>query len=146
MKRLIKKTYLKTIKNSVDCNTFKNFFIEEDGKEIDAMQNGKLSCAFFVSGVLTMFDLIESVHGTIEGTVFDLEKSGWIKTDEPHPGDILIWEAKDCGANTNHRHIGFYIGNDLAVSNDYKKGVPIKHDCAYSDYGKIEAIYTRKQT
>ncbi|MFA4995741.1 MAG: hypothetical protein WC536_01205 [Patescibacteria group bacterium] len=143
MKRLTRKTYLKTIKNSVDCNVFKNFFIEEDDKEIDAMQNGKLSCAFFVSGILTMFGLIESIHGTIKGTILDLEKSGWIRVDEPSPGDILIWEAKDCGTNAGHRHIGFYIGDNLAISNDYEKGTPIKHNWTYGDYGKIETIYTQ---
>ena len=37
--------------------------------------------------------------------------------------------------------MGFYIGNNKAVSNDSSLGHPIKHHYTYNDTRKIEKIY-----
>lgn len=140
--KLERKTYLSVIENSVGTKLFKNFFIKKDDNEVDAMQNGQLSCAFFVSGILSMFNLILSIHGTVKNTVEDLEKSNWVKVDEPKPGSVIVWEEINFGNGDVHKHIGFYIGNNNAISNSYLKGIPVKHNWTFEGKRKIEAIYT----
>ncbi len=128
-------------KNSIGCKTYRNFFIIDNEKEVDAMENGRLSCAFFVSGILSSFNLIKSVHGTVENTVLDLEESGWNRVKEPNPGDIIVWEAIDFGDGDIHKHIGFYIGDSLAVSNSSLEGYPVKHEWTFGGSRKVEATY-----
>ena len=53
---------------------------------------------------------------TVESAVKDMEQSGWKQTKKLAPGNIIVWEEKK-----DHAHIGFYIGNDKAISNSSKK-------------------------
>jgi hypothetical protein len=120
-------TYIATVKNSVGTHMFRNFYALVKGKHTDIMRRGEYSCAFFVSFVLTGFSLIEKVHGTITSTVKDLKSSGWKRTKTPRPGCIIVFKAAIDDRGNLHTHIGFYIGKNKAVSNDYKKGVPRVH-------------------
>lgn len=122
---------------------FRNFWIFDDGTEMDAMKGGELSCAFYVSGILTMLGLIKRVHGTVASTVEDLEKSGWKKVSKPRIGSILVWEKQDFG-DEEHTHIGFYTGRSRAISNSADKGYPIRHDWQFDGKRKIEAIYWKE--
>ena len=108
------------------------------------MRNGELSCAFFVSGILKMFDLASGLHGTVDGTVKDLEKSGWQKIDKPEIGSVIVWEGKEYDDGEIHKHIGFYIGDDQAISNSTKQGFPVKHEWTFDGKRIIEAIYRRE--
>ncbi len=122
-------TYLAVIKNSVGTKMFRNFFMEIDGKKIDATRNGVVSCAFFVSNVLHMFPtlkLIREPHLTVSATVKDLLESGWKEISEPRVGAILIWEPKLLAGSIN-AHIGFYTGEAMAISNSYENGTPAEH-------------------
>lgn len=141
--RLVQKTFLSTIRNSVGSKIFRNFFLKENGRTFDAMNAGDLSCAFYVSGILTMFGLIKSLHGTVVGTEKDLIDSGWQKTNAVTPGCVLIWEA-EAGASDPHQHIGFYIGRNLAVSNSSAQRKIAKHHWTYNDTRKVEAMYQHK--
>ena len=140
-KRLIKKSYLKCIQNSVGTKMFRNLYLELDDKVFDATKNGELSCAFFVSGLLKIFQLIKAMHGTVGGTIKDLEESGWIKTAQPTPGSVIIWEATLNGENGNE-HIGFYVGRDRAISNSSTKKKINIHNWTYNNTRKIKAIYS----
>lgn len=73
---LIYETYLKLIDNSVGTNMFRTMYASVNDIKQDVMRNGDLSCAFFVSSILKMFDWIEKVHATVDNTIKDLEKSG----------------------------------------------------------------------
>ena len=84
--------------------------------------------------------MIDSVHATVSGTEKDLENSGWTEIEEPKPGAVLIWGEVDFGGGNLHRHIGFYVGEDLAVSNDYKTGTPQEHDWKFNGERKLEKI------
>jgi hypothetical protein len=137
--RLIKKTYLACIRNSVGTRMFRQFFIKQEEKVLDAMKNGDLSCAFYVSGLLRIANLNKSIHGTIESTVKDLEESGWEKVKIPVPGDIIVWEASP--ENDMHKHIGFYLGRNLAVSNSSSKRRVTRHNWTYDGKRKVTAIY-----
>ncbi len=141
-------TYLAVIRNSVGSKMFRNFHMEIDGKNIDATRNGLVSCAFFVSNVLNMFSalkLIKEPHLTVSSTVKDLLESGWKEISEPRLGAVLIWEEKESHGGAN-RHIGFYVGNDLAVSNDADEGAPGMHHWTFGEnetggqFRKVEMI------
>lgn len=140
--RLIKKTYLKLIRNSVGTKMFRNFYLEQDSATFDATRGGELSCAYYVSGLLVIFQLIKSVHGTVTSTEKDLETSGWVKTDKPVPGDVIIWEPMDNDSDSN-KHIGFYIGKNKAISNSSTKRKVIIHDWTYNNTRKIKSIYSK---
>lgn len=138
--RLMKKTYLKFIRNSVDSKTFRNFYLTHNGQNLDATKDGKLSCAFYVSSVLVIFQLIKRIHGTVKATTKDLEESGWTKTDELKSGNIIIWNAIQEGEDVNE-HMGFYIGRGKAVSNSSKHRKIVMHDWTYNNTREIIAIY-----
>ncbi len=137
---LIFDTYLAVIKNSVDSKLFRNFYAKVNGKRSDIMRNGELSCAFYVSSILALFKFIKKMHGTVDSTIEDLKKCGWKKIRKPAIGSILVWEKVGFGDNDVHKHIGFFIGNNKAVSNSFKFGYPIKHDWRFNGKRKVETI------
>lgn len=120
---------------------FRNFYLELDDNVFDATKNGELSCAFYVSGLLVIFQLIKTIHGTVDGTIKDLEESGWVKTNQPTPGSVIIWEATLNGEDCNE-HIGFYVGRDKAISNSSTKKKIIMHNWTYDNIRKVKAIYS----
>ena len=146
-KMLTKYNYLTMINNSIGTEMFRNFYMEIGGQKIDILKDGLLSCAVFVSGVLYLNKMIADTHATVYSTQKDIEKGGWEKVENPKVGDVLVWEAiKWPGNKEARKHIGFYIGNDEAISNDYGVGNPQKHHLTYGiknnlPVRKIEAIY-----
>lgn len=157
-KFLLKDSYLSVIKNSIGSKIFRNSFTIIDGQKKDLLKNGKLSCAFFVSSILVIFKLIKEVHLTVDGTIKDLEKSGWKKVypvkffakqklfsmvKKLKIGSIILWEEKN-----GHKHLGFFIGKNQAISNAfyfYKKREPIIHHLTYNGRRKIEEIFWHKK-
>ncbi|MDP3142863.1 MAG: hypothetical protein Q8N14_02805 [Candidatus Omnitrophota bacterium] len=144
-------TYIAVIKNSVGSKMFRNSYAKINDKKTDILQNGMLSCAFFVSSILVLFKLIKEIHGTVDGTVRDLEQSDWKKIKKPKIGSVIVWEKIDFGNKNFHKHIGFYIGNNKAIStNGFKKGQPSVHHWIYGikrnkPVRKIEAIFWNKK-
>lgn len=149
-------TYIVVIKNSVGSKMFRNSYAKVNGKKKDILKNGKVSCAFFVSSVLALFPLFKLIkyppHSTVDGTVKDLEQSGWQKIStenekKPKIGSIIVWEKN----HNSHKHIGFYIGNNKAIStNSIKKGRPAIHHWTYGikrnkPGRKVEAIFWNKK-
>lgn len=134
-----KKTLFKLIKNSIGIELFKNNYFFIDGKSKDILKNGKLSCAFYVSSILYLSKLIKDLHTTVEGTVKDLENSGWYQIKEPKKGAVVVWDKR-----YNHYHIGFVWGKNKAVSNSANKKVPISHNLYYQNR-KILAFYFHKE-
>ncbi|MCX6812692.1 MAG: hypothetical protein NTW79_03725 [Candidatus Berkelbacteria bacterium] len=143
MERKIKQTFIAVIKNSTKTRMFRNFFVKENEKVFDAMRNGELSCAFYVSTILKMFDMISGIHGTVEKTILDLEKNGWKKNSKPKIGSVLVWEKQNFG-DENHSHIGSYLGRSRAISNDSTLGYPIRHNWKFDGKRKIETIYWKE--
>lgn len=124
---LIKESLIKMIENSVGSNLFRTLYAERDGEQVDILENGDVSCANFVSTVLHRFQLITLPHATVTGLIRRLELEQWIKVETPEPGDVIIWEAIAQASEELHLHCGFYLGNEMAVSNDYRTGVPVRH-------------------
>lgn len=126
MKFLLKESYLKAIENGVGSKLFRNLYFEIKDKKTDILKNGRLSCAVFVSWILKNFDLTKGGHATVDGTIKDLKKSGWRKIKKTKTGAVIIWEEKNYSYGP-HKHIGFFIGNNKAISNSYKLKTPVKH-------------------
>lgn len=140
MKLLFFDTYIDTIKNSVDSKIFQNLWAEEDGNKTDIIEAGKKACGLHVSGVLKWFDLIDSNHATVGGVIEDMKNSGWKKIEEPKPGCVIHWEEWSQGG-TPSEHLGFYIGDKKAISNDWKSKTPSVHHWTYKDKRGIEDLY-----
>jgi len=145
-------TYIAVIKNSMGSKIFRNFYAKVDNKKTDIVKNGGLSCAWFVSSLLYLSKLIKDVHVTVDGTIKDLEQSGWKKIEKPKIGSVIVWEKIDFGNKNFHKHIGFYFGNNKTVStsSNSKKGQPVIHHWTYGikrnkPGRKVEAIFWNKK-
>ncbi|MEX2145257.1 MAG: hypothetical protein WD712_02715 [Candidatus Spechtbacterales bacterium] len=121
-------TYISSIKRSVGTDIFRSTYALVNGKKEDVTKNGSYSCAVFVSSILLMFGLIKKRHATVESTVADMRKSGWKEIKRPKVGAILIWRP---WVKSSNWHIGFYVGNNKAISNHWLKKVPASHDFVY---------------
>ena len=144
VKKLPYKTYLAVINNSINSNMFKEVYAKIDGRTVDVTRQGELSCAFFVSSILKMFNVAEGSHATVKSTVEDLEKSKWQKTETPSTGDVVVWKAIKFPNGEEHEHIGFVIGKNEAISNDFVSGTPQKHRFDQTPDGtkrQIDAVY-----
>lgn len=149
IKLLKKDTYLAIINNACGARLWSNNYGLINGKKIDLVENGNLSCAFFVSSILKIFDLINSLHLTVLGTEKDLIKNNWkrIKVSKKMPpGTVIIWEAQmikddQSKQSTAHYHIGFYLGNEKAVSTWTYHNFPIIHHWTYNNTRKIIKAY-----
>lgn len=71
-----------------------------------------------------------------------MQLSGWKETNKAYAGDVLVWTEKDYDGE-KHKHIGFCIGKNKAISINDKKGVPVIHDWNYNGKRKIEKILTK---
>lgn len=146
-------TYVAMINNSVGANTWRHGYATVDGSEKDIMKNGEVSCAFFVSSILRIFSLIDDFHATVKSTLADMERNGWQKVDAPEVGDVLLWGPRPNGIG--NAHLGFYVGEDKAVSNNFITtqpevgGAPAVHHWLYEGHPDGErpliAIYRGKQ-
>lgn len=137
---LIRNNYISAIKNSVGSKLFRNLYAKVNGGKTDIVKNGDLSCALYVSSILFLFKLIKEVHATVDSTVKDLEKSGWKKIKKPKIGSVVVWDKINFRNNETHKHIGFFIGGGMAISNNYKLGYPFLHNLNFNGKRKIELI------
>ena len=122
--KLPKDPYLSVVQNSIGTKMFQNLPVLKNGEVFDAVEGGVLSCAFFVSGILSMLGLIESVHATVVSTQKDLMENGWKTTNNPiESGDVIIWAINESG----HEHIGFALDSTGAISNSETHKTPMQH-------------------
>ncbi|MFA5130027.1 MAG: hypothetical protein WC477_03870 [Patescibacteria group bacterium] len=134
-------TYVAIIKNSIGSKMFRHLYAIQDGKKINLLKKGRLSCAFYVSSILALFTLIKKVHATVDSTVQDMEASGWKKIRTPRVGSVLVWEKIDYVNKGIHKHIGFFIGNGKAISNSDTLHHPVKHHWNFNGKRKVEMIF-----
>jgi hypothetical protein len=136
-------TYKSMIENSVGTKMFRNLYVKISNKKVDATDNGRLSCAFFVSSILYLSRLIKKPHGTVSSTIKDLLDSDWIKIKKPKVGGVIVWENIQW-KDESHKHIGFCVAENEAVSTNWQKGVVTRHPLN-NDKRKIEAIFWNKR-
>ena len=150
------KSLLAIAENSAkgDNYLFRNLYADENGKEIDIFENGGTSCGAHVTWILLTLELIKHPHASVYGAEKDLIASGWHEIKELKPGAVIIWESVLAKSglqgekNVKLSHIGFYVGNNEAISNDSKEsGFPRRHHYTYginsdgTPVRKIEKIY-----
>jgi len=127
-KVLKKKTYLSAINNSIGSQMFRDLWAEyDDGEVKNLTKGGELSCALYVSWVLKIFDLIDQRRATVDGVMKNLIELGWEEVDKAdiQEGDVIEWERKTEGFT--HGHVGFYAGDNKAISNSWKLKKIVKH-------------------
>ena len=144
-------TLLAFVEGSIGSQQYMRLYVEvpqgDQKTHRDVIENGRFPCALFTSCHLIIMGLIKGgVHTNVTETIEDLHFSGWYEIDEPRPGAVIIWGPKMASDKKPHRHIGFYLGNDEAVSTDGVTGLPVKHHVTYGTTDSkpnrvIEAIY-----
>ncbi|MBU1091555.1 hypothetical protein KKA27_01680 [Patescibacteria group bacterium] len=149
----LKKNYLNMIEKSVGSSLYQNdWFINSKGESIDLCQNGRFSCAYFVSVVLHRFNLIDTIYVNVDSLERALRNCGWVLEEDPqgteNRGPVVIWEPRLGRDSKMHRHMGFWMGYGTCVSNDPEGNTPILHDPFFRDgffdydFRPIEKIYT----
>jgi len=135
-----RRTLFKLIENSIGTKFFRNNYFFIDGKSKDVLKNGDLSCAFYVTTILKILNLVKEIHLTVNSTLKDLEKSGWYKIEKPKKGAIVLWDKNKNG----HYHLGFYWKNNIVVSNSTLNKAPVFHSLDYNRR-KVLAFYFHKE-
>ena len=136
------KSLLAMAENSVKSDNyfFRNIYADNNGLEIDILENGAISCAAFVSAVLLNLELLKRPHATVNGTEKDLMENGWYAIQECKPGAVVIWEKVKFADGKEHRHLGFCVSHDEAISNSATEGFPRRHHITYNGTRNIEKI------
>jgi hypothetical protein len=129
----VNSSYVAAVRDSVGSKMFRHLYaVDEHGSRSDILQNGRLSCAYFVAFILYHFQLIKTPHATVTSTVKDLEEHGWSVVETPEVGDVLVWEPSTAHVeDTLHEHIGFYMGDERAISNSSATGEIAEHDWTF---------------
>ncbi len=142
-KILKKRNYISMIKNSVGSTQYQNLWVEhEDGTQEDVTRGGELSCGVYITSLLLLFGLIEKQKATVDGTIEYMEKYGWeeIEKEDIQEGDAIVWNKKKDKDGETHGHIGFYVGDNKAVSNSTKLKKIVRHGWDYGGRRKIEKV------
>ncbi len=127
-------TLLAMIEGSIGSNQYLRLFVYDSEKRTtrDVIENGRFPCAFFASAMLKVLSLIQKdTHTMVTHTIEDLIGSGWYQIDQFRRGAVIVWGPKVASDGNPHKHIGFYVGENMAVSTDGVTGVPTKHHVTY---------------
>jgi hypothetical protein len=129
VKLLFKKNYLAMIRNAAkgENHLFQSFFIAIDGMEQDALRGGALGCGTVASSILylqnPMLEFLKRprwlsfTHANVAAVEKDMEQNGWYGVDDLREGAVIVWEPLAGADSTLHLHMGFYLGDDMAMSN-----------------------------
>jgi hypothetical protein len=141
IEKLSRKNLLYAIKAVVGSRLFRHLYIRNiaTGEELDAVQDGQLSCALMVSSLLALQGLIDRPHATVATTLAKIKDAGWYTIDQPRPGAIVVWPPRD-----GHEHIGFVLDENSCVSNSDQERVPIEHPPKMYDGREPIAYYWHK--
>lgn len=134
-------TYMSVIEGSEGTTMFRHLYADVDGEKKDVADDGDLSCAFYVSSVLSMFDLCDRVHGTVDGTVRAMNEMKWHIISEPQKGAVVVWGPKVGTDGSVHKHIGFCVNENEVMSNIASRKVPGRHALHDAEGRVVEAIY-----
>jgi len=138
------KNLMNMIGASIGSEMFRNLYFRQDKESVDVLEDGNLSCAVFVSNLLYLNGLLQKQHTWVSTTIKDLEESGWKNITTQRPGGVIVWGPWE---RSSHKHIGFSLGQNRAVSNVDMQKSPQKHHATYgenqdgSPKRPIEAVY-----
>jgi len=129
-------SYIKAIENSVGSNMFRNLYFRIGDEVVDVLDDGDLSCAIYVTTILYIFGLIKERHTTVVATIEDILKLGWYEIKDARRGALILWgyKKKDDGTQGKHKHVGFFINNDIAISNDSSTRIVAQHHPTFGTF------------
>lgn len=138
LEKLVLKSLLAAANGAIGSGMFQQLFVRDrtTGRVRDVMNNGELSCAYFISSLLLIFGLIDRAHATVATTVASLKEAGWQETQLPVPGAIAVWPELH-----GHEHIGIVVDDDMAISNAQTTRAPKQHSLTLADSRKPVAFY-----
>jgi hypothetical protein len=144
---LLRETYFAMIRKSAGSRMFQTLIARDGKHDRDILENGKLSCAAYVSWILHHFGFIKDPHATVNGTLKDMRASGWQRIRKPTPGCVLLWEGIRYPDGETHRHLGFFLGGTRAISNSALARVPVFHHWTFGRKGnrpirRIKSMYS----
>lgn len=140
---LRRETYIKAIENSIGTRLFNSLFVryKDTGVIKDILNDGEYSCAFFVSGLLSLTQMISKTSSTVDTLKKDIESDeSWKKVEQEdiQPGDIVFYKKMKFEDGSENAHVGFVLNSNEAVSTDYKNKCVARHsitgreiDCFY---------------
>jgi hypothetical protein len=121
--KLILKNFLASAIGMAGSGMFRHIYVrDESGREFDAAEDGSLSCAYAVSGLLCMYRLIDQPHSTVATVLKKMQESGWQETDTSRPGAVAYWPEYE-----GHEHIGIVVSDTECISNSTSERVPVRH-------------------
>lgn len=109
---------------------------QDDGAVLEVTNGGELSCAYFVSAILCLFDLIDRPHATVATTLQKMAEAGWQRIDGPRPGAVIHWPV-----NQGHEHIGIVLEDGQCISNSMSERTPQIHGPRLGDGREPDAYY-----
>ena len=140
---LRKETYLKAIENSPGTKLFNSLLIrfKDSGKTVDILDDGELSCAFFVSSVLFLMQAVVKSCSTVQSLKKLIDASpDWfsIVPEKAESGDVVFYKKSLIEDGTESAHVGFVFGESDAISTDYITKSVIRHSIGKRE---IDCIY-----
>lgn len=119
------------IQNAPDTRLFNSLFVryKDSGDIKDVCNDGEYSCAFFVSGLLTLAGYLEKPHATVAGLrakLLELQFEKIENAKDAQPGDIIFWDKIEHEDGTVTEHVGF-ISEKGAVSTDFSTRAVMEH-------------------
>lgn len=113
---VLRESLLAVLEGSVGTSMFRTLYRAKDETLDDVINDGDLACAFYVSTILSMFELIDrGVHTTVKVTLEDMEESDWQRTDKPQALAVVLWGVKMGDDGRPHYHIGFCVDEETAI-------------------------------
>lgn len=135
--KLTRKNLIKTLYACDGAALWQHLYVEDgNGDEFDATRGGELSCALFVSSILSAFGLIDMSHATVATTLNEMERAGWYKIKQPRPGAVVEYPIHE-----GHPHIGFALEDGDFISNNAKLYTPTIHKQQMDDGREPIAFY-----
>lgn len=140
---LKKETYIKLLENSPGTRMFNSAFVRfvDTGEKKDILNDGEYSCAFFVTGILSMFGILDEPSATVATTKKKLLEKAWtVVGGESVAGDVLFWEESMFEDGSLNMHVGFALSATEAVSTSYKEKMVVRHDITFNGTRKIDLV------
>jgi hypothetical protein len=141
---LKKETYIKMIENSVGSNMFNSVYVKnKDSSGVtDVLENGKYSCAYYVSSLLFLLGLIDRPHALVSTVKTVISTSGdWEVADKAEAGDVVFWNKVTFEDGTENAHVGFALNNQEAVSTSSTQKTVVKHSISLQG---VDVVFRRK--
>ncbi len=140
---LTKQNLVAMVEASIESTMFRNIYTIVNGEKRDILEDGNLSCAYYVSCILLIFKLINEPHAKVAGLLRDMLENTWFKANgDPLPGDVLTWEPKYFKNSGKIRdHVGFFLKDNIAVSNNPILKTPTTHMYNLYDGRPLKAVY-----